>query len=119
MGPGLYDDLSGALAARHARPVLRDGDLRVAFAEGHTVAYVRTNDAGADAALVVINANDIARHPAQILVPELAGRALRVVPWRRSVSAATTSPVVPLRVSSDGWVTVEAAAREGVLLDAE
>ena len=92
---GLYDDLSGALAARHARPVLRDGDLRVAFAEGHTVAYVRTNGAGADAALVVINADDIARRPA-ILVPELAGRELRVVPWRRSVSAATTSPVVPL-----------------------
>ena len=79
------------------------------------MAYVRTN--GADAALVVINADDLPRQPA-ILVPELAGRELRVVPWRRSVSAATASPVVPLRVSGDGWVTVDAAARDGILLDA-
>ena len=112
----LYDDLAGALAARRTRPVLRYGDLRVAFADGQTVAYVRTMDN--EAALIVINADDTARQAA-ILVPELAGRALRVVPWRSS--AAPTAPSAPTtlaRVSDDGWVTLDLAARDGVLLDA-
>ena len=112
----LYDDLAGALAARRTRPVLRYGDLRVAFADGQTVAYVRTMDN--EGALVVINADDAARQAA-ILVPELAGRELRVVPWRSSAApAAPSAPTALTRVSDDGWVTLDLAARDGVVLDA-
>ena len=67
----------------------------------------------------MINADDAARAARRSSCPELAGRELRVVPWRPSAApAAPSAPTALTRVSDDGWVTLDLAARDGVLLDA-
>ena len=108
----LYAYIAGAMALRHARPVLRGGDLRVAFAEGHAVAYTRT--AGREGALVVVNAGD-APCAARILAPELGGRELRPERW---AGAPRSAFAADLTVAADGWVTVELEPRDGVVLAA-
>jgi len=65
---------------RHAHGALRDGQYRRLAAEGHAVAYLRSDDS--DAFVVAVNAGTSAGRIV-IEVPELGGRELRVEPIDR------------------------------------
>jgi neopullulanase len=106
---------TGAVAARHANPVLRRGSYRTAAAWGAAMAFVRGPVAGAPgpAVVVAINAGDVAV-PLDLDVPELTGQRLVAVHWAGMPDAPAGGVAV-----RDGRATLMVPPRAGLLLRAE
>jgi neopullulanase len=102
--------ITGAAALRQTHPVLRGGDLRIAFADGPTIAYLRRDDS--EAALVVVHAGDAPRS-VEVYAPGLAGRAVSPARWPGSGALAVPDEI---DVDGDGRLNVDLAARGGVVL---
>ncbi|MBI2763021.1 MAG: glycoside hydrolase family 13 protein [Chloroflexi bacterium] len=104
----------GAVAARHANPVLRRGSFRVAHATGPVIGYLRAPVAGVDGAatLVAINVghDDLT---VEIDVPELDAQVFEAALWAGMPDAN------PERLAIvNGRVAVRVPARSGVVLQA-
>ncbi len=115
--PGSWDmDLlaftKGAIAARRAYPVLRNGGYRTVAASGTAMAFVRTPPAGSSdaAVIVVINAGDAAA-PLDLDLADLTGHRLVAVPWAGMPEAPTGGIVIRSRRA-----TVSVPPRAGLVL---
>jgi cyclomaltodextrinase len=106
----LRDDIRGAIALRHAFPVLRHGTVRVLGAEGGAVAYARSS--ASDWILVAVNAGDDAV-TLRIAAPEMAGRRLQALPVVPSDEPRSTV------ADSNGDVEIHLARRTGRVFRAE
>jgi len=107
----LRDFVRGAIALRHAHPVLRHGAFRAVAAQGMSIAYARSR--GDEWILVAVNAGE---RPSrlELSVPEAAGRTVEAVSWPGWEAPARWRPAV---VTADS-ITVELAARDGLVLRA-
>jgi neopullulanase len=105
----------GAVAARHANPVLRRGSHRTVAAWGAAMAFLRAPVDGVPgpAVVVAINAGDAAI-PLDLDLPELSGHRLVAVDW----AGMPDSPVGGVTVE-DGRATVIVPPRAGLVLRAE
>jgi cyclomaltodextrinase len=101
----------GAIALRHAFPVLRHGALRLVGAEAAAVAYARSS--GSDWMLIAVNAGDEAV-TLRVAMPEVAGRRLQALPV-----AATSYEPRALIVDPSGELEVRLARRTGLVFRAE
>ncbi|HEX5590248.1 MAG TPA: glycoside hydrolase family 13 protein [Candidatus Limnocylindrales bacterium] len=112
---GLLAFNRGAIAARHANPVLRRGAYRTVAAWGAAMAFVRTPEAGVPgpAVVVAINAGD-ATVPLDLAIPELDGRRLVALTWPGM--AAGPDGGVAVR---DGRAAVSVPPRAGLILRSE
>ena len=101
--------VSGAIALRHAHPVLRRGSFENVTAQGGAIAYRRR--LGAAEAVVAVNAGD-APNLLYLHLPGLEGRSLAPQRWPGSPSGyvSETIPII------DGWAAIELAPRDGTVL---
>lgn len=100
----LHDFVRGAIALRHATPVLRHGSFRVLAAEGAAVAYLRSDER--DAVVVAINAGE-APCRLRLEIPEAVGRSFHLV-LPGAADGTRSEPPDP--------AMVELAARAGVVM---
>ena len=106
----LRDFVRGAIALRHAFPVLRHGTIRVLGAEAGAIAYARSS--GNDWLLVAVNAGD---EPVTLRVaaPEVAGRRLE------ALSVAPSDEPRSIGVDPNGDLEIKLAARIGLVFQAQ
>jgi neopullulanase len=106
---------TGAVAVRHANPVLRRGSYRTVAAWGAAMAFVREPVAGVSgpAVVVAINAGNAAV-PLDLDLPELTGRRLVAVHWAGMPEAPAGGIAV-----DNGRATVTVPPRAGLVLRAE
>jgi cyclomaltodextrinase len=104
--------MAGVATLRNGQAVLRRGGIRIAAAEGRTIAYVRED--GSAAALVVVNAGN---EPVtlDVHVGELDGRTLIAQHWPGSMAIPAEDPVSV----HEGRVRIELPARDGAVFLAE
>lgn len=105
----------GAVAARHAHPVLRRGSYRTVAAAGTAMAFLRAPVAGVPgpAVVVAINAGD-ASAPLQLDLPDLTGYGLVAVPWAGMPDVPAGGVAV-----RDGRAGMTVPPRAGLVLRAE
>lgn len=72
--------IKGAIALRHAHPVLRHGDFRVLAAQGPAICYVRSGEA-ADEAIIVALDSGSEDASVEIHLPEGRDRPLEPIEW--------------------------------------
>jgi cyclomaltodextrinase len=108
---GLRDHVRGAIALRHAFPVLRHGTVQLLGAQAGAVAYARSS--GTDWMLVAVNAGDEVE-TLRIVAPEMAGRPLRALP----VATASDEPGSVI-VDPNGDVDIELVGRTGLVFRGE
>jgi cyclomaltodextrinase len=111
----LLEFTRGAIAARHALPVLRRGSYRTITAWGAAVAYLRSPVEGVagPSVVVAVNAGD-AEVPLELDVPELDGQQLHALTW--AGMPALPGGGVPVR---GGRATVTIPGRAGLVLRGE
>jgi cyclomaltodextrinase / maltogenic alpha-amylase / neopullulanase len=97
------------IALRSGTPALRAGELRVVGAAGPALAYLR-GDGRSGLVLVALNSAD-ERATLEVLVPELGGRALRMIPLPGA------DPLSDLAAGPDGALRLVIPARSGVVME--
>jgi neopullulanase len=108
---GLRDQVRGAIALRHAFPVLRDGTVQLLGAQAGAVAYARSS--GTDWMLIAVNAGDEAV-TLRIAAPEVAGRRLQALPV-----APTSDEPRSILVAQNGDLEIQLAPRTGLVFGGE